>query len=352
MKNAKVKMKNRPAHGPFLLLHFAFCILTSACRSTRDSVWRFSVRSMPFDRLPDRHVRISSSSPYLPSASPYLLIGLTCVTAAALCGVQSLEVPLSDIWPLAGLLLALAGLVAYYRKRGEAAFVLSLTSLAQIVVFVAGYVVLMYAVATLGRPLVDRQLASFDAWCGVSVPAIHQWASAHPMVEMLLNFAYDTLLVQTALVLIVLGLSDNRAALEEFIASFMLSALVSLGLFALFPADGPFATFGLPHSLDQAQFLDHFRTLRDGTRTLVTYRGAEGLITFPSYHVAWAILITWSLRHCRRPLFAAVLALNLLVVASTTTTGWHYVADVVGGAVVAVSSIVAVGALIAQKYAR
>lgn len=299
-------------------------------------------------RLGFRHLSISSSSPYLPFASPYLLIGLTCVTAAALCEVQSLEVPLSDVWPLAGLLLALAGLALYYRKRGEAAFVLSLTSLAQIVLFVASYVVLMYAVATFARPLMDRQLAAFDKLCGVSVPAICAWAGAHPLIEWVLNFAYDTLLVQTALVLIVLGLSNDRAALEEFIASFMLSALVSLGLFALFPADGPFVTYGLPPSLDQAQFLDHFRTLRDGTRTLATYRGAEGLITFPSYHAAWAVLITWSLRRCRRPLFAAVLGLNLLVIVSTMTTGWHYFADVLGGAVVAAGSIAAVKSLSAR----
>lgn len=269
-------------------------------------------------------------------------IGLTAFATTLLCGARSLIVPPRDLLAPVGLLLALAGLAVYYRRRGETAFDLSLTSLAQIVAFVTAYIMLMYAVATFARPLIDQQLAAFDAWCGITVPILRNWADAHPFVNLLLNFAYDTLLYQTAWVLIVLGLSDDRAALEEFIASFMISGLISLGLFAMFPADGPFVTYGLQPSLDQAQFLDHFHSLREGTRTLVSYRGAEGLITFPSFHVAWAIVVAWSLRHCRRPMFVATLVLNLLVIASTMTTGWHYCADVLGGAVVAVASIAAV----------
>ena len=340
-QDAKCKSPNAKwlvGHDPFIVLHFASCILTSIFRFAGGSASRHSeVRSVSSHLLP--RLRISFASPHL------LLIGLTFLAAVALCGARSLEVPPRDLVPPAALLLALAGMAAYYRRRDEAAFVLSLTALGQIVAFVTCFIVLMYAVATFARPLVDQPLAAFDAWCGVTVPAVRQWAAAHPLVDLLLNFAYDTLLYQTALVLIVLGLTGDRAALEGFIASFMVSALVSLSLFALFPAEGPFVTYGLEPSLDQAQFLDHFRALRDGTRTLATYRGAEGLITFPSYHVAWAIVITWSLRHCRRPLFVTVFGLNLLVIASTMTTGWHYFADVLGGTAVAAASIAALSPL-------
>ncbi|HJT31760.1 MAG TPA: phosphatase PAP2 family protein [Pirellulales bacterium] len=282
-------------------------------------------------------------------AAAWGLTGLTLLMATALCQAWSLEVPPRDLLPPAGLLAVLMGLAAYYRRRREAAFVLSLTSLAQTVAFVTCFIVLMYAVATSARPLIDTQLAAFDAWCGITVPVVREWSAAHPLFNLLLNFAYDTLLYQTALVLIALGLAGDRSALEGFLASFMLSALTSLVLFVLFPAEGPFVTYGLNPSLDQAQFLDHFRALRDGTRTLVTYRGAEGLITFPSFHVAWAITITWSLRNCRRSLFLTVLTLNLLVIVSTMSTGWHYFADVLGGTVVATLSIVAANRFRARR---
>ena len=316
------------------------------------------------DALPDARF-IAASGPALPHARTELplrwrrlpdiraaawgLTGLTLLMATALCQAWSLEVPPRDLLPPAGLLAVLMGLAAYYRRRREAAFVLSLTSLAQTVAFVTCFIVLMYAVATSARPLIDTQLAAFDAWCGITVPVVREWSAAHPLFNLLLNFAYDTLLYQTALVLIALGLAGDRSALEGFLASFMLSALTSLVLFVLFPAEGPFVTYGLNPSLDQAQFLDHFRALRDGTRTLVTYRGAEGLITFPSFHVAWAITITWSLRNCRRSLFLTVLTLNLLVIVSTMSTGWHYFADVLGGTVVATLSIVAANRFRARR---
>ncbi|HEX5444762.1 MAG TPA: hypothetical protein VFW87_13065, partial [Pirellulales bacterium] len=122
-QNAKCKSQNAKSvsSDSLLLLHFAFCILTLAYRSARTS---------------SRHLLISFSSPHL------LLIGFTLFTATALCGARSLVVPTRDLLAPVGLLLMLAGLAAYYRRRGEAAFVLSLAALAQIVAFVTSYIVL------------------------------------------------------------------------------------------------------------------------------------------------------------------------------------------------------------------
>lgn len=267
----------------------------------------------------------------------WLFIGALGAVTGIACQLAALELPARDLLAPAALVLALTGASACYARRGEAAFVLSLTSLAQVVAFAACYIVLMYAAATLNRPLVDEQLAAFDAWCGVTAPAVRGWTQSHPWVNLALNFAYDTLLWQTAAVIAVLGLSGNRRPLEGFIWAFMLSATASLALFAIFPANGPFVTFGFSPSADQRQFLEHFEGLRGGYRTLISWRGAEGLITFPSFHVAWALVLTWAFR--RRKLIYAIAPLNLLVIVSTMTTGWHYFADVLAGASVAACAI-------------
>lgn len=267
----------------------------------------------------------------------WLFIGALGAVAGIACQLAALELPARDLVAPIGLVLALAGASAWYARRGEAAFVLSLTSLAQVVAFAACYIVLMYAAATLNRPLVDEQLAAFDAWCGVTAPAVRGWAQSHPWVNLAFNFAYDTLLWQTAAVIAVLGLSGNRRPLEGFVWSFMLSATASLVLFAIFPANGPFVTFGFSPTADQRQFLEHFEGLRGGYRTLISWRGAEGLITFPSFHVAWALLLAWAFR--RRKLIYAIAPVNLLVIVSTMTTGWHYFADVVAGTLVAICAI-------------
>ncbi|HVX12362.1 MAG TPA: phosphatase PAP2 family protein [Pirellulales bacterium] len=271
---------------------------------------------------------------YAVSAVLVFLISATLL----LCWWRSFHVPAGDACRTAALVAVLLAGAAYYRGRGEESFVLCLGSLAQVVAFAASYLALMYVVATLAHPLVDARLAAFDDWCNLTAPAARQWAEAHPAIATLLAISYDTLLYQTALVVIVLGLGNDRRRLSAFVLAFMLAAIVAVGLFALLPAAGPFVTYGFAPSADQATYLDHFRSLRDGSRTAVDFRCAEGLITFPSFHVAWAILLTWAFRG-RRSTFIAALLVNSLVIVSTMTTGWHYFADVLGGAGVAVGAI-------------
>jgi membrane-associated phospholipid phosphatase len=266
------------------------------------------------------------------------MILFVAATAAIACWWRSMRVPVGEILPPAALVGALLVAARYYRARGENAFVLCLTTLAQIVAFAASYIALMYTLATLALPLADVRLAAFDARRGLQVPLLREWAVAHPPVAMLLGVAYDTLLYQTALVVAVLGLKNDRRRLTGFVWMFVLSALIALGLFIVLPAAGPFVMYDFALSPDQAIFLEHFESLRDGSRTVVSFRGAEGLITFPSFHVAWAILLTWAFRG-RRLLFAAAAIVNLLVIVSTMTTGWHYFADVLGGAAVALTAI-------------
>jgi membrane-associated phospholipid phosphatase len=86
------------------------------------------------------------------------------------------------------------------------------------------------------------------------------------------------------------------------------------------------------------RYVQHLHELRSGARDVVTWRNAEGLVTFPSFHTTWAILLAWSVRR-RRGLNLAMGLLNLAVIASTLTTGLHYFIDVPGGALVAVAAI-------------
>lgn len=304
---------------------------------------RFANRSVAY-RLafwPRSALRLRfSADALLKSAIIFLLLSAVGVV----CRWRSLELPSGDVWSAVGLLGGLLGLAAYYRGRREQTFVLCLAALAQIVAFATGFVVLTYAVATFAMPLVDGRLAAFDAACGVNVPRIRQWAEDYPKLSVLLRFAYDTLLYQTAAVIGLLGLRGDRRRLESFVLAFMLAAVMALVLFTLMPANGPFVNYRFPASADQERFLEHFRSLREGSRILVSYRGAEGLITFPSFHVAWALLLTWAFRgHWRW--FAAFAVLNSLVVVSTMTTGWHYFADVLGGAAVALAASIGTIAL-------
>lgn len=261
------------------------------------------------------------------------LITATAVGTAIVVSALGLHFPPRDIVRPLLLTAVLCVVARYYLGRGVQKFVLCASSLVYLVVFCASFVVLMYALAATRRPLIDEQLLHADHRLGFQLPELLAWMKSHPMLDRILAVAYDTLLPQTILVIAVLGFRADNDALQKFIMRFMVCALVTVILFCLLPALGPFAAAGSSPNATQIRTLEQLQAMRSGARTTVTWRDAEGLITFPSFHTIWAILMALAYR--RHPiLFAFFGAVNALVIVSTLTTGWHYVSDVLGGVVV------------------
>jgi membrane-associated phospholipid phosphatase len=78
--------------------------------------------------------------------------------------------------------------------------------------------------------------------------------------------------------------------------------------------------------------------LRSGTLGPLVFRAMTGVVTFPSFHTALAILVIYAI--ARTPIVAwPVILLNLLVIAATMPLGGHYLADVLCGGAIAVLSI-------------
>ena len=277
------------------------------------------------------------------SAVKWGVIAGIVAAGAALCAWRGLSLTPGTLTPPIIYLGLIVLPAIYYYLRREDRFVLCLATLAQTIAFIASFTVLMYALATFARPLCDAQLAAFDAWCGVNVASVRQWTNDHAAVRWVMDAAYGTLLFQLPVIIIVLGLLGDRRSLETFVLQDIVAALLTAAVFAVLPADGPFSVYGYEPSPDQAHYLEHFRALRNGDMRSVTLQEAAGLVTFPSFHAAEALLMALAFRH-RRGLFAAFGALNLLVALSTMTTGWHYFADVVAGLAVGAFSFWAVQA--------
>ncbi len=272
------------------------------------------------------------------TATKWLVIATAVLVDVILLSALDLKLELQSlIRPLGfAALLILVGL--YYRWRNVSDFVLCVNTLLHLVLFSSSYTILMYCLATFNRPLIDPLLVDVDAGLGCHLPAIVGWAKAHPAMERSLQFAYDTLLPQTALIA-ALGLVGDRRPLEVFVQRFMLSALLTVAVFYAYPAAGPFEAFGYELNGAQARYMEHFEGLRAGEMDTFSLQQAEGLITFPSFHATWAILLALGCWH--RPwLFALSAVLNGMVLIATLTTGWHYLADVFAGVIVA---LVAVG---------
>ena len=204
-----------------------------------------------------------------------------------------------------------------------------------------------YLAVALNRPLADPWLARADALLGISVPAAVEWTRAQPLFASILAGSYFSLMPQFIAPIVILGLFyRDRDALWEYAFNFHFCLLVTLLGLALFPAMCAFSYYGFESLIDQSRFIRHFDALRNGTFKVIQLRELEGLITFPSFHVAGGLMVTWAFRRYRRT-FAGLFVLNALMIASTVLLGPHYAVDIIASAI-----LFALSAWLYKRWAR
>jgi membrane-associated phospholipid phosphatase len=190
---------------------------------------------------------------------------------------------------------------------------------------------LQYLAAAWNRPLVDVYLLRADARLGVSWPAIDRWVTGHAITRHVLGLAYVSLLPQFVIVPLVLGWL-NRTRLWQFVLQFQLAALGTVMLFAWWPASTP-AQHGVHEWVSQANAMQQLFAVRAGALRLLDLTQATGLISWPSFHTAGALVVVWSLR--KTWWFGPIVLLDGLLIAATVLLGVHYAVDVLGGMTVA-----------------
>lgn len=190
----------------------------------------------------------------------------------------------------------------------------------------------LYAAGTMGGPLVDDWLANIDATLGFCVADVKAVADGLPFARNVLAVLYDGIIVQTFLVLLLLSFKRDRLSLNRFVIGFMICEPILLLSFLLMPAAGPFAHYGYQMTPMQTLYLGQLEALRGSDALHVAF--PTGLVTFPSFHTTWAILLAYAVRK-HRGWFAFGVIINVLIVLATLTTGWHFLADVIGGILLA-----------------
>lgn len=188
-------------------------------------------------------------------------------------------------------------------------------------------------------PLRDDLFVNMDHALGFSVPGIMAWMSKHRSVSVVLNDSYPLLTYLIVSAALVPALAGKREAAQRFLIAVTISFLIAVPVFTLLPGIGPWVGYHFTASADQKVCEAAIMALRSGSESR-----PNGIICFPSFHVIWAILSAvalWSIKPLRVP--SSILA--VLIVASTVTTGWHYVSDVLAGFVYAGISLACADAL-------
>lgn len=234
---------------------------------------------------------------------------------------------LSSAWPVLGGCAALGALRVAYERRDPNLRALLRSALWSIALSNA-YLVPMYAVTRLGRPLGDGWLRAADGWLGVDVVAIAAWVRATPWLARGAALAYESLqpLCMASVLLTTLTGQGRRA--ERGVLSLVLASFFTLLVHGAAPAVGPWVGGGVALP-EQSSMEEVLRAIRAGWGFTIDLARPDPLVAFPSWHVILAVLCGAALAGVRR--LAPLAALwSALIAISTVLTGWHYAVDVLG----------------------
>lgn len=232
------------------------------------------------------------------------------------------------LWPLTALLTRLTGFAKGSETIAENA--------AKFFMYIMVVTSLEYYLATNQAPLNDALMVKIDGLLGFSWPEFFGWVGDHRPVGKVLAYLYASLPAQAALLLFVLGVVYPRRA-NRFVTAFLVSSLLTLLTFGLFPVAGPLVYF--QHTdLPQAYYAEHYLQMRSHALAAIPMDDIRGIVSFPSFHVSSAVIITYFFR---RLSFISVLVviLNTGMSIGALVIGGHYLVDVLAGLVVGLATI-------------
>ena len=154
------------------------------------------------------------------------------------------------------------------------------------------------------------------------------------------------MLPQFALVPMVLMIANQLPRLRRWMLAFGLALIVTSVISVFAPAVAAFVYLDLTpqvYANISSTVYTHVPTLeglRAGPFRSIPLDNLEGLITFPSFHTAGALMFIWALRTVPYVRWPSI-TLNVALIVATPVDGAHYFIDLVGGAAVAFAAIAA-----------
>ena len=160
----------------------------------------------------------------------------------------------------------------------------------------------------------------------------------------LLRTAYLSLSQLTVVVFAVLFYLRGAGRAAEYVRQFFGCAAISTVIGAFFPCIGVMVRYASPELAAVfgpgagTYYLPPLEALRSELPYQFDLRTMPGLVEFPSFHTASAVIMAYAFRDFGRVSWLALLY-ALLLIASTPLIGGHYFVDLIAGAAVAVAMI-------------
>jgi membrane-associated phospholipid phosphatase len=246
-----------------------------------------------------------------------------------------------------GCTAAFAGFALLLRLRGWVRVAIATSGAAQLFALMILVPLVSVILAGTNLPLADGSLEGLDRLFGADALAVARVQMEHPVWMAAMNHTYASLLWQP-LALVLIGSIFNPNHLARFVFAWTLSLCICLAVFPFVPALG----FYLHHAVDPAaaqsvqvpaawRHAEILLPARSGALRELGWEQINGIITFPSFHAAAAVLLGWGILFAPRIVRWPMLALNALMLVSTVVIGGHYLVDVLAGCAVAGLAILA-----------
>jgi membrane-associated phospholipid phosphatase len=206
-------------------------------------------------------------------------------------------------------------------------------------------IVLTFHAAAAGYPLQDAMFSRIDGALGFQWHAVMAWFDAHPPIARSMRHIYYSVGAQIPALFLLFLLLGHTNRIREFVALYTLSLMTVALVAMLLPARGAFAFYQpapdlLMHLSPRAgrYFIPLFDALHSGRLSLVRLEHVTGIVQFPSFHTAIAVLTIYACRGIP-VLFWPAAVINLGVIVSTVPEGGHFLSDILGGAAIAGTAI-------------
>lgn len=180
----------------------------------------------------------------------------------------------------------------------------------------------------------DDIFARLDAAMGFRWEDANAWFHQHPTLRTMLWVAYLSTGVQLIALFFIHCAREPLEGNGELIWLYMVSLLIVTAISAILPASAKPGMIGQHH-------IEVFLAARNGSVTVLNEANLSGIVAFPSFHAAVAVILIYSVRSMKW-LFAIIAPLNVLAILATLPCGGHYLVDTIAGLAVGAISILVV----------
>lgn len=179
---------------------------------------------------------------------------------------------------------------------------------------------------------IDQKIVDFEARWGIHITALVNWTEGYPRFKQLLIFIYDSLDYQMAFLPIFMIVCLRFSAVRDYLFLLLFSAVIGFSFYYFFPTTAPASIVHSDFFTDAQRatgikFMEIHHHLKPSTIE-------GGMIALPSFHALWAWFCLYLCRGIPL-LFAILLPINLLLIASCVLLGWHYPSDLLGSLILA-----------------